>query len=149
LIYQFINCVKTKNLLFSCIYLYGRNWFQSNRNINCLVGIFQVATLNGHHQKRSILTNNVPVVHMEWDVMILILIFHYKSHWKGWSLKIETFLGPERAEQAVRTTYHSTNHTAGPHSSSWTGHRVDPALYGLRPPWSPRPGEGGECAPFH
>jgi hypothetical protein len=65
--------------------------------INCLVGKFQVATLNGHHQKRSISTINLPVVHMEWDVMILILIFHYKSHWKGWSLKIETFLGPEMA----------------------------------------------------
>ncbi len=22
---------------------------------------------------------------------------HYKGHWKGWALKIETFLGPEMA----------------------------------------------------
>jgi hypothetical protein len=23
--------------------------------------------------------------------------FHYKGHWKGWALKIKTFLGPEMA----------------------------------------------------
>jgi hypothetical protein len=43
-----------------------------------------------------ILTSNVPVVYMapvrnDFDVGKI----HYKGHWNGWALKIETFLGPE------------------------------------------------------
>ncbi len=26
---------------------------------------------------------------------------HYEGHWKGWALKIETFLGPEMARAKV------------------------------------------------
>jgi hypothetical protein len=30
-------------------------------------------------------------------VMVLRSAHHYEGHWKGWALKIETFLGPEMA----------------------------------------------------
>ncbi len=34
---------------------------------------------------------------MARDVMILMGQIHFKGPWKGWALKIETFLGPEMA----------------------------------------------------
>ncbi len=46
------------------------------------------------------LTLNVPVVFMARYVMILrgaTVQHHYEGHWKGWALKIKTFLGPEMA----------------------------------------------------
>jgi hypothetical protein len=42
-----------------------------------------------------ILTINVPVAHMVRYIMILMGKIHFESQWKGWALKIETFLGPE------------------------------------------------------
>ncbi len=39
------------------------------------------------------ITINVPVVFMARYVMILRGEHHYEGHWKGWALKIETFLG--------------------------------------------------------
>ncbi len=51
------------------------------------------------------------------------------SSWNCQNLAAEQPL----AGQAVRTAHHSTNHTAELRSSSWTGRRVGPALYGLRP----------------
>jgi hypothetical protein len=43
------------------------------------------------------LTINVPVVFMARYVMILRGATSLRGHWKGWALKIETFLGPEMA----------------------------------------------------
>ncbi len=34
---------------------------------------------------------------MARDAMILMGQIHFEAHWKGWALKIETFLGPEMA----------------------------------------------------
>jgi hypothetical protein len=58
-----------------------------NRTVN--FSKFQFAALNGHHHKRSIFTINVPVVHMAWDVMILMRSNTLHEPLKGWSLKIE------------------------------------------------------------
>ncbi len=45
--------------------------------------------------RASLITINVPVVFMVRYVMVLRSA--YKGHWKGWALKIKTFLGPEMA----------------------------------------------------
>ncbi len=44
-------------------------------------------------------TINVHVVYMARYVIVLrrTVQHHYEGHWKGWALKIETFLGPEMA----------------------------------------------------
>jgi|LakMenE01Jun11ns_1017448.scaffolds.fasta_scaffold7383438_1 hypothetical protein len=40
----------------------------------------------------------MPIVYMTWDAMILIGgQIHFEGNWKGWALKIYTFLGPEVA----------------------------------------------------
>ncbi len=54
-----------------------------------------------NHKARDGLTINVPVVYLAQEVMILMTanMLHYKGHWKGWALKIETFLGPEMASE--------------------------------------------------
>jgi hypothetical protein len=40
----------------------------------------------------------VPIVYCIWRVMIFMGVkIHFEGHWKGWALKIETFLGPEMA----------------------------------------------------
>ncbi len=44
-----------------------------------------------------IITIDVPVVFMARYIMVLRVQHHYEGHWKGWALKIETFLGPEMA----------------------------------------------------
>ncbi len=47
---------------------------------------------------RYILTINVPVVFIARYIMVFGGVqHHYEGHWKGWALKIETFLGPEMA----------------------------------------------------
>ncbi len=33
--------------------------------------------------------------------MILMRQIYFRGHWKGWALKIETFLGPEMASSEV------------------------------------------------
>ena len=49
------------------------------------------------------ITINEPVDYMPRAVMILMRgQRHYAGHWKGWAMKVETFLGPETA-QAKRT----------------------------------------------
>jgi hypothetical protein len=46
---------------------------------------------------RAEITINVPVVYMVPDVMILMEKFQFEGHWKGWALKIKTFLDLEMA----------------------------------------------------
>jgi hypothetical protein len=45
----------------------------------------------------SVITINVPVVFMARYVMVLRGATSLRGDWKGWALKIETFLGPEMA----------------------------------------------------
>ncbi len=56
----------------------------------------------GARERRGVreddVTINAPVIYMAQDIMILCRQIHYKGHWKGWALKIETFLGPERTK---------------------------------------------------
>ncbi len=44
-----------------------------------------------------IITINVPVVCMAGAVMILMREKSISRAWKGWALKLDTFLGPEMA----------------------------------------------------
>jgi hypothetical protein len=41
----------------------------------------------------------VPIVYMGRDELIFFYVgyIHFDGHWKGWALKIKTFLGPEMA----------------------------------------------------
>ncbi len=58
----------------------------------------QQHTTTLHNSTRVHKTTNVPVVFMAliwfWGVQ-----HHYSGHWKGWALKISTFLGPEMARK--------------------------------------------------
>ncbi len=47
------------------------------------------------------ITINVPVVYMAWDVMILMREIHFQGDWKGWALKIDTILDPEMATSVI------------------------------------------------
>jgi hypothetical protein len=42
-------------------------------------------------------TFKVPVVYMAQDLMFLMGENHFEGDWKGWAVKIKTFLGPEMA----------------------------------------------------
>jgi len=46
------------------------------------------------------ITFNVPVVYMGRDEVICNI--HFKGLWKGWALKIDTFVGPEMATSEAR-----------------------------------------------
>jgi hypothetical protein len=48
----------------------------------------------------------IPDVYMARDVMI---IFFFESHWKGWALKIEIFLGPEMTRSEASATWAIAN----------------------------------------
>ncbi len=56
------------------------------------------------YQNFIVITINVPVVFMARYVMVLRVQHHYEGHWKGWALKITTFLGPEMA-RAKRVSF--------------------------------------------
>ena len=55
-----------------------------------------------------------PMIYTAPYVMCLMGQIHYKGHWKGWAMKVETFLGPEKAEQSKSCVSPKKSKTSGP-----------------------------------
>jgi len=48
---------------------------------------------------------------MARDVIVLMRQIHFEGQWKGWTLKIETFLGPEMASSEASAIWTLKNST--------------------------------------
>jgi hypothetical protein len=60
---------------------------------------------------QQIITINYPLIYMVRDVMSLMRQIHYMGQWKGWALKIKTFLD---AGMAARKAFLDAEMAMGP-----------------------------------
>ncbi len=64
-------------------------------------------------------TITVPVVYMARDIIILMRENPFRGHWKGWALKIETFLGLEMAKSEASAIWARKGQDFQAHPFQW------------------------------